>query len=278
MVTSKDITPEYMQSRYQSDSLGNLEIVIPEVRGFVGEKFTIDTDLTTLWRYVANLHTFPTEIPNVDKRKVTPENISAVCIFGSTLYLNFPTQFARTRKDWFGFGKSVVETVRTKRKKPDDLDLMVITKEEVGEELFFPGKENIVQTSGEQPGEYGNYKVEGNLNLHFTYRSEKQFIETYMMGDKLSDAVMTYGLPIVGETNFNRIISAAPSSPRNVLHELVWGDNGRLNGIIAEAARKVCSQPAQSKVSKPGKSAISEPDPVFINPWDIQIPRLGETD
>ena len=276
MVNSRDITPEYMQSRYEADTLGSIGIIIPEVKRFVKEEFSISADLTTLWKYIANLNTFSTEIPNIDKRKVTPGNISAVCIYGSTLYRHFPTQFARTRRTWFGLGKSVTETVRTKRKKPNDLDLMVLTKEEVGEELFFPGRENIVKTAGIKSGDYGNYTVEGNLELHFTYRSEEQFLKTFQGGDKLSDAVVKYGLPLVGESNFERIISTISPLQRTPFHEISWDDTGRLNGTITEVDKKVCPKTSQSGRNQTNEVNILQPEHGFINPWEIKIPKIGE--
>ena len=137
--------PEYMQSRYEADTLGSLGITIPEIKEFIEEEFSIDIDLNNLWKYAANLNTFPTEIPNIDKKKVISQNISAVCIYGSMLYRHFPTQFAKKKRTWFGLSKGLIETVRTKRKKPRDLDLMILTREPVGEELFFPGREKIVK-------------------------------------------------------------------------------------------------------------------------------------
>lgn len=273
MANSRDITPEYMQSRYEADTLGSLGIVIPEVKKFVEGELSVNADLTNLWKYVANLNAFSIEIPNIDKRKVTPKNISAVCIYGSTLYRHFPTQFARTRKTWFGLRKGVVETARTERKKPRDLDLMILTKEKVGEELFCAGRERIVKTSGKKYGEYGDYTVKENLKLHLTYRSEEQFLRTFQVGDALSNAVVRYGLPLVGEGNFERIISGISPLQRMPLHEISWYDSGRLSGTIVEIDKKTIQQTMQNQSNQVNISQVETP---FVDPWKVQIPRIDK--
>jgi len=279
MVNSKDITPEYIQLKYESESLGNLKITLPKVRKYVGNgdgNFLIEIDLENLWKHVANLYTWPVKISNVEKEKVTPKNISSVCIYGSTLYKHFPTDFIRARKKWFGFGKEVVETIKRKRKKPSDLDLMVITKEPVGKELFFPGKENMIKTIGEKSGSYGSFTAKGNIKLHLTYRSEKQFYDTLTKGDKLTEAVIEYGLPLVGESNFERILSGILSPiQRNCQHEVEWNDDAKiLYGTIVEREENYKNKVAKSKQKEEVK--IKPIKTSFINPWNIEIPKIEQ--
>jgi hypothetical protein len=115
MINSKDITPEYMQSIYKSEKLENLNVSIPNVRRFVDGKISVNIDMENLWKYVANLYTLPINLSKIDKEKVTPENISAVCIYGSILYKHFPTEFTKNAKSWFGLGKEYVKTIKMKK-------------------------------------------------------------------------------------------------------------------------------------------------------------------
>ncbi len=272
MVNSQDITPEYVQSKYILKELGILKTEILPLW-----KFKMKIDLNKIWQYSANLNAFSKEITKINKEKVFPGNISALCIYGSVLYKNLPkTKFKKT---WFGFGTKRIAVVRP-IKEPNDLDLMVLTKEPVGEELFFPGKENIVKTSilesdGFLGGGYGSQEVRGNLKLHLTYRSEEQFLNTLQNGDVLSEAVVRYGLPLVGENNFERTISGISSPKRNPLHEIIWKDSGKLNGKIIELTN---SKTSSKSKEKPEEIETQPVEINFINPWGVEIPKLGKND
>jgi len=53
-------------------------------------------------------------------------------------------------------------------------------------------------------------------------------------GDELSESVLKYGLPIIGQNKFAEIIKNITSPKRGPLHKIEWEENfeGRLEGKI----------------------------------------------
>ena len=185
----------------------------------------------------------------------------SICVYGSSLYRNFTT---KRENRWLFFWP---KRIKERNKKPNDFDVMVITKEtpkleqmiiqseinlnEITEYSFYHGgyytwHELIV---GEVPV---TFKIRGKwfgeikeiadyfsslkkraAGLHIIYRSLDQFLSGPGKGDELSESVVRYGIPIIGIERFNQIVQTIQYPERKPLHDIKWYiSRGKLNGEI----------------------------------------------
>ena len=231
-----------MQKYYDSEKLGTLVESIPEC----GE---VSVDLSQLFKHATGLKFL--------KHLITPENIESMCVYGSVLYKHFPNEkqiIHKTKKYmFFGPEKQFIKTIKKSRKLPNDFDVMVITKQGFTEDKVITPIKHLesdfafgysldyevidftaVETKKMVPTSYGYSEDIGGANLHITYRSAEQFLTGLGDGDELSESVLKYGLPIIGQNKFAEIIKNITSPKRGPLHKIEWEENfeGRLEGKI----------------------------------------------
>ncbi len=218
----RDMTPELMQRYFENRDLGGLTIKIPDCG-------TVRTSLSHLFRSITGHEAY--------EYQTEPENIEAIAIYGSVLYKHFPVpgKTIQVNQDnirgFLGLGKKVPRTIPGKREKPEDIDLMVITKEGLTDEKIIP----TIKEDRYIEGFYGHYQeFITEQGLHIVYRSTDQFLEGIGNGDELSESVVKYGVPIVGEKRFTEIIRDVKNPTRENLHSFEWGEDsiGRLHGRI----------------------------------------------
>ncbi len=250
METTNDLTAELFQKYLENKQLGNLLIQIPDCKHTCGGLFNLpmNTSLEHLFKEATNYRFF--------KHETKPENIEAICVYGSVLYKHFPRKTEiRKRKKWFVFGKEIQEEVLLPRKKPGDFDVMVITKEGFTEEkIIIPeGKGIVVSTEGFET-EYGYYEAKTNHNLHITYRSIAQFLSGIGNRDTLSESVFRYGVPIVGREQFEELVNTSYDTvKREPQHEIEWHENheGILWGKIIERSITEKNKREKTKITGP---------------------------
>ncbi len=238
----KDITPKLMQKYFESGKLGNIRIEIPDQNNIYKE---MDVDLSELYRHSTGIKFF--------KFEVSPEEIQTMCVYGSVLYKHFSLEekIPITRKKYWLFGPTQT-TIRTKSKPihfPNDFDIMIITNKAFSKEKIIKPKKHIVddsygpyevidhtsiKTKKRLPSSYGYFEILGGANLHIVYRSVEQFLKGLGKGDTLSESVVRYGIPIVGQEKFYKIIDEVNYPKREAKHFIKWTEDleGKLQGEI----------------------------------------------
>lgn len=283
MVDSKDITPRYMQEMYEQDNLGKLVI---KLRGFKSYEFKSKIPFMEKEDYngTAEIHMDLKRIWEEITSRIKPKNIETICVYGGVLDIIKPRKVQKQRPKYFGlFGPKTIKHIEINRRKPNDLDLIVLTKEDVEDSLFFPGKENIAKieklkkiwTCGESRWYGEDKKFVSGFPLHLTYRSVNQFLNYLQKQDVLSCDTIKRGLPIVGEENFNKVVSMTNpiSIKRNPQHTIEWDNAGKLQGYVLEKLTNIKSQ-SKSLSEQPIKTPPVQTE--FVDPWKIKIPKLGE--
>jgi hypothetical protein len=229
-----NLTPLKLEKGYTSEKLGNLSIKIPDV-GEDKETIEMKVSLSELFKYATGLKFF--------EYQTKPENIEALCAYGSSLYKHFPLQektILHHRKKYILFGPNITrpETITAPREFPNDFDVMVITKKKFTlDDVVIPKR--AVQTLQDRTSNrdrlYGYYDiVTRDSNLHITYRSVNQFLNGLGKGDELSESVVKYGLIIAATPSFEKMLNGISNPKREPLHSIHWDDNekGKLNGKI----------------------------------------------
>jgi len=241
---AKDITPELMQKYFEAEKLGKLSLDFPGC----SRLSTINVDLPILFRHITDSKFF--------EYAINPRDVESIAVYGSVLHKHFPKKRKEIRgKKYILFGPEVVKKVYEEREIPSDLDVMVITKEGFTEDkVIIPERKPIVNEYGyveailsdgksgittKRPdiNEYGyieGFVKGGDLDLHITYRSVEQFLEGLGKGDELSESVIGYGIPIIGQERFSGIVKDIQSPKREALHQVEWNEDleGKLQGKI----------------------------------------------
>ena len=234
---SRDITPELLKKYFEAGKLGRLSVEIPQCG-------TISANLNQLYRHGTGLQFF--------EYQTSPEEIEAITVYGSVLFKHFSTEKGiRAKKKYVLFGPEVKEEVSKPRRMPDDFDVMVITREGLTDDKIIVPKKKLVDTGYGYvestiptavetkelvtgAGGYGYVEVRGGSNLHITYRSVEQLLKGLGQGDTVSESVVRYGVPIIGENRFAQIVQKVTSPKREQLHRVEWKEDleGRLQGEI----------------------------------------------
>lgn len=220
------------ESLHNRGRLGDLKIEIPDTA-------VINVNLTRLFRHAINLKGY--------EEQTSPPNIVAICVYGSSLYKHFEeTKITeQRRKKWLLFGPDeITRRQETIRKKPRDLDVMVITKTGLTpDKVVIPKRTRIKHRYGfiEQSdgasgvkisvpyyryGYFERYIFDGHLDLHITYRSIDQFKAGIGHGDTLSESVFAYGLPLLGSERFKELMGDIRGYERKPLHQIKWVQDG----------------------------------------------------
>lgn len=234
----KDITPELMKIYFESGKLGTLVETIPGCG-------IVTVDLSQLFKHATGLKFF--------EFQTSPENIEVMAVYGSTLYNHFPTeeQVPITKRKYLLWGpkETVVKTIQKPRHFPNDFDVMVITKEGFSDDKVIIPKRHLkgdgygswevidftaVGTKRNVSDGYGYFEVKGDANLHITYRSVEQFLAGLGKGDELSESVVRYGIPLIGQGRFSEIVKDITSPRREATHRVEWDEDleGKLQGKI----------------------------------------------
>lgn len=233
---TKDITPKLMQYYSKSNKLGLIKSKIPIKPGkdglgtLMGD---VKLDLSKLYGII-----------KTDHKNIDEASIMAVCVFGNVLYKHFNSPYSEM---------------------PHDLDLMFILTHSDNKDIVIPDKVVKPKIRKECIG-YGGYEkiiessavytttptkiyrtfldyffsipkyepVDGAIPLHVSYRSVNQFINGLGRGDTVSESVVEYGIPIIGQERFAEIIKDVKSPERKPLHGFAWHVDleGRLQGEI----------------------------------------------
>lgn len=236
--TSAELTPltreldaDLFYEYYRKGALGAIELTIPG-----GMKIKVELD--KLFEHVTNLKSF--------ENRTTPENIEAICVYGSALYKHFGEEETLTqeRKKYLLFGPKEVKTQTVTRYKiPRDFDVLVILKDGLTDDkIVVPVRtttnvdtgygyvERRVESDGtsgvltQHPvvGDYGyieSYVRGGDLDLHICYRSVEQFLAGLGQGDELSESVVSYGVPVAGKGRFEILVNSV-NRERSPLHSV----------------------------------------------------------
>jgi len=233
----REVSLKLLEKYFEANRLGSIVIKIPDI----GE---VSVDLQQLFRYTTGLEFF--------EFQTRPDNIMAICVYGSVLYKHFEEveHKVERRKKYLLFGHEQISTREvTKRRMPNDVDVMVITKDGLTDDKFIIPKRRVigdsygsreviehaaVDTRRLVPDDYGYIEVRGGANLHITYRSVEQFLAGIGNGDKLSESVIKYGIPIAGQRYFDQLMRKVTSHKREARHSIGWYEDleGKLHGRI----------------------------------------------
>ncbi len=232
---SRDITLQLMQRYFEAGKLGRLSVEIPQCG-------TISADLDHVFRHGTGLQSF--------EYQTSPQNIEAIVVYGSVLFKHFPLEkVVTTRKELVFFGPEIREELTKPRSMPNDFDMMIITREGLTDDKVIVPRKKLVNTrygtrygsvettiptavETRRPG-YGYIEV-GGSNLHITYRSVEQLLSGLGKGDTVSESVVRYGIPVIGQNRFREIIRNVTSPKREAQHFVEWEEDldGRLQGRI----------------------------------------------
>jgi len=233
---TNDITPKLMQEYSKSDKLGFIRSKIPikpdeyEPDVLMG---IVKLDLSKLYGIIKTNH------KNIDEASVI-----SVCVFGNVLYKHFNSPYSEMPHDLdlmcilaYSDDKGIVIPERVVKPK--------IRKEHIG----YGGYEKIIESSAVYTTtptriyrtfldyflDTSKYEsMGGAIPLHVSYRSINQLINGLGRGDTLSESVVAYGIPIIGQKRFAEIIKDVKSPERKPLHSFAWQLDleGRLQGKI----------------------------------------------
>lgn len=222
---SRELNADLFYKYYQEGMLGLMELTIPGV-------MKIKVELDKLFEHITNLKS--------SEDRTAPDNIEAICVYGSALYRHFGTEetLRQERRKWVLFGPKQVETrTFTRYKTPRDFDILVILKEGLTDDKVVVPKRTLIRTrtalvnigygasvehikSDGSSGiltsipvvnEYGyieRFARGEDLDLHICYRSVEQFTAGLGQGDELSESVVRYGVPLVGQERFNALVGS----------------------------------------------------------------------
>lgn len=250
---TRELDANLLYEYYRRGNLGTLHIAIPRDNIAISEDINIRVELDKLFEHVTNLKSF--------EERTRPDSIEAICVYGSVLFKQFGTEevVREERRKFVLFGpKQVKEQRKTRYKTPRDFDILVILKEGLTEDRVIVPKRttikidtgygyfDIVKSNGasgiltEVPvsdGIYGyieGYVRGGDLDLHISYRSVEQLLAGIGHGDELSESVIKYGVPLIGQERFNQLVASVTSLTREPLHGVQWSEDkqGKLQGRI----------------------------------------------
>lgn len=220
---------------------------------FDTKKGKISINLKNLFRASTNFEKF--------SYGIEPDAIQSICLYGSVLYKNFPGQLSEVKPI---FGRRFV---LQERKIPKDLDFLVLlnkglTKEDViippktrdgdrNNEKYLNFKNGLIKIEWDYGTSYivkkGFSKIDVSsatgfdgetderiLNFHLCYRSVDQFLNGIGKGDFISEEAASYGIPIIGGENFERILKKHNFPNRNPLYNIRWSESlkGKLKGKL----------------------------------------------
>ncbi len=239
--TTNSLTAEVFQKYLDHKQLGRLSIHIPDCKN---GSMSINVNLESLFRDATGYKFF--------KHENKPEDIEAMCVFGSVLYKQFPRPIEiKNRKKWFLFGEKITKEKLLLRNRPNDFDVMVITKENLTEdkiiipqlikEKYEKKPKGIAEAEWGVDDGYGGVIVRTDYGVHIIYRSVEQFLAGIGHGDTVSECVFKYGVPIIGKEKFDKLVDRNHDYiKREQLHDIEWTESleGVLSGKIIEKPPK----------------------------------------
>jgi hypothetical protein len=261
-----DLSPEEFAQYHLNGALGKLHARVPLAPDQYRTKYPNDlyaefvVDFKTLFEAA-------TGFEQGAFRTVPPEGIESICLLGSVLYRHVPFQeedVVTTAKKYVFWGPEI-ETSRkhvVKNKAMlSDIDVIVVTSSGLdGRDMVIPEKK-ISPIIERKQGSYGPYDLiiaqgieatyhflicngydrftrdqkPSPVSLHIDYRSHDQIKKGIAQGDTVSQSLLHHGVPIIGKTSFERIVTEI-GAPREPLHyvRLEETDCGALDASLHE--------------------------------------------
>src|SRR3989344_199705 len=262
---SKDITPQLFQRYFEAGKLGSLKIEIPECYRCTEMKVNLDE----LFRHSTSIKFFeyqtrPKDIVSmcifgstlykhflIGEREIEEKILKKPTIQEEEK--SFLSRIiSRLLYKIFNNDNEALEVVNRAykvREAPEDFDVMVVTKEGLtADKLIIPqtrtegdnyGSWQVIDHSAVEtkkliPNEYGYVEVRGGKELHIVYRSVEQLLNGIGKGDTVSESVVRYGIPIIGQRSFEDVIQGVTMPKREPLHQIEWTEDleGKLQGKI----------------------------------------------
>ncbi len=188
-------------------------------------------------RYTIDMESFFSYITQPElfgEKSIEIEDIYSICIFGSILYRHIPIPFVEQAKIYSKKGDIRIKNALTKelpRSVPNDIDLLVILNKNVlGDE------KEIVESSSCTKKKRFNKKIEygyggksiywvaeeSEIPLHICFRTISQFLKGINNGDNIAEYVAQFGLPLIGQNNFDNMLKKIKGNRRRVMHRIKW--------------------------------------------------------
>lgn len=241
----KNLDPTIAKQLLIRNKLGPLTIFYKLNIGEKGKKskdirYTID---------MSNFFSYITQSELFGEKSIGIEDIHSICIFGSVLYRHIPIPFVEQTKIYSKKGNIEVRNTPTKelpRPVPNDIDLLVILNKNV-----LNNEKEIIESGSSvkkkkfnkriERGGYGGTSVywdseESEIPLHICFRTVSQFLKGINNEDRISEYVSEFGLPIIGQNNFNNMLKKIKGNRRRVMHRIKW-----------EVTNEICSSTCVSK-------------------------------
>ncbi len=199
----------------------------------IGEKGKKGKDII----YTINMQNFFTYLtqPNLfGEKSIEIRDIHSICIFGSVLYRHIPIPFVEQTKIYSKKGDIKVCNTPTKelsRPVPNDIDILVILNKNV-----LNDEKEIVESGSSAKKKRFNKRVErgyggrsvhwdpeeSEIPLHICFRTVSQFFKGINNKDRIAEYVSEFGLPIIGQNNFNEVLKRIKGNKRRVMHRIKW--------------------------------------------------------
>jgi hypothetical protein len=221
-ITSEWLQRNYVNGNFRIDSYndeGYVSITIPDFKKFSGGKIQVKVALTDLWKYCANLSQENIDLGKLDKEKITPENVSALILYGNVLYRNHPIsrEIAKKKYGIFG-GPTVIVESKVSRKKPKSLDVMVLSKNLNGS-LVIPKKAFIKFNKDDNRRDQTE-----KIDLNIIYKTINELSSGFEEDDPICVDAIRNGVVLCGEEDFEKQIQGAcpQKQIRKPLHGAQW--------------------------------------------------------
>jgi len=169
----------------------------------------------------------------INNRYIDIGHVVAVIAFGSAVqYPGYVEQKAQ-RKEYFFFGP-LTERIKRSPIKPNDVDFLVVTKENLTDDKFIDSRISY---------DYGNDHCRREGNIHLVPRGINQVLNgvgnsyrsmDYEVADTVSESALRYGVPLFYDKevleDLVRRAGITKETPRKVLWKKDWEE--RLVGKI----------------------------------------------
>ena len=190
----------------------------------------ISIDLDRLFRSAVKIGSFLRPVI------IQGDDIEFICLYGDALYKDFsPEEYHRLGK-------------------PNVVEIMLITKEKCDQKKILKSEKPIRRATkynyfsphfkvdldsfgggleGLSDCGYILKKKRKGLKIGVVYKSVHELINQFKNGDELSKSVIMYGLPIIGQRNFERILQGLEVQREINCHKIIFytnGFSGRISG------------------------------------------------
>lgn len=188
-------------------------------------------------RYTINMQNFFSYLtqPNLfGEKSIEIKDIHSICLFGSVLYRHIPIPFDEQSTIYSKKGNIKIKNTPTKelpRSVPNDIDLLITLNKNVLDD-----EKEIIESGSSAKKKRFNKRVEhgyggksvhwdpeeSEIPLHICFRTVSQFLKGINNKDRISEYVSEFGLPIIGQNNFNEMLKKIKDNKRRVMHRIKW--------------------------------------------------------